>query len=108
MRDRQVRVQTTKDDIVGYEHYISAKLVRVHIGVGDQDVNGDFIESANQSYESVDIVDIRYDELMSEEKDKDGKIIKPGGVFRKDDLWGQIDKLRQARELMIQLNGVRG
>lgn len=105
MRERKIKVQTTKEDIVSYEHHILAKLVRVHVGIGDASVDGAFVEVPGQSYEPVDIRDKRYAELMAEVKDKDGKVIKPAGVFRKDDLWAQIDKLRQARELMLEIQG---
>ena len=104
MRERKIKVQTSKEEIVSYEHHILAKLVRVHIAIGDADAEGRFVEITGQSYEPVDIRDNRYQELMAEVK-KDGKVVKPAGVFRKDDLWAQIDKLRHARKLMLELNG---
>lgn len=108
MRERKVQVKTTKEEIISYEHHMIGKMVRAHVGIGDEAADGSFVEIPGQTYEPIDIRESRYAELMAEVKDKDGNVVKPAGVFRKDDLWIQIDKLRRARELMLELQGQQG
>lgn len=89
MRDVTPETKGSKEDIVEYTWH-SGGLVRVVIGHGEPDENGRFVPTPNQQYEVRDIIGSNYQDLMSDQ------IIpgKPANVFRKDDLWIFVDRVR--------------
>lgn len=92
MRDRKEEVKGRKEDIVEYTYH-SGGLVRVVIGHGEPDENGNFVPTPNQHYEVRDIVGSNFTDLMS------NQVIpgKPANVFRKDDLWIFVDRIRNGQ-----------
>lgn len=107
MRTQIIPEQTVVEDIVSFEHHIGS-WVRVLIGKGTVQDNL-FIPNPNQVYEVVNILDkpgitqsmtdtvikepqLDYQELMS--ANPSWAPNKPGGVFRKEDLWHFVDLIR--------------
>lgn len=97
-------LKPTKQAIVGYEWNIGGS-VRVQIGVGVQDEDGNLLLHSNQQVEYREILGERYKELMREKVDINGNITKPLNCFREEDLWVQIEKLRGLEKLSRELGG---
>jgi len=76
------------EDIISYEHHIKDKFIRILIGFGVSDGAGNFAPTENQNYEQVIIAGLEYDQFMAGDKDR------PANQFRKDDLWPQVDLMR--------------
>lgn len=76
------------EDIISYEHHIKDKFIRILIGFGVSDASGNFTPTENQNYEQVIIAGLEYDEFMAGDKTR------PANKFRKDDLWSQVDFMR--------------
>jgi len=107
MRQITVPQQTITEDIVSFEYQVD-RFVRVLVGKGTV-VEGKFQPFPNQTYEAFTILDtpgqtnsmtgevikeaqLDYQELMS--NNPTWAPNKPGGVFRKEDLWHFVDLIR--------------
>ena len=88
MRPLEIEYQPDQEEIVKYE-WEAGGMVRVWVGVG-KDVGGAFEQIQSQEPEQVDIILADYAELMQE----DIPTGKPGGTFRKNDLWKFVDRDR--------------
>jgi hypothetical protein len=88
MRPLEIEYQPDHEDIIKYE-WDSGGMVRVWVGVG-KDMGGTFERLRDQEPEQVDIILTDYAELMQE----DIPAGKPGGTFRKGDLWKFVDRDR--------------
>lgn len=76
------------EDIVSYEHHIYGKYIRILVGFGTRDSEGNFTPSADQNYEQIVIVGDEYDAFIA------GKGVRPSGEFRREDLWEPVDFMR--------------
>jgi len=76
------------EDIISYEHHIYGKHIRILVGFGARDVDGNFTPSADQNYEQIVIAGDEYDAFMA------GKGDRPAGEFRRADLWDPVDLMR--------------
>lgn len=107
MRTQVIPQQTVVEEIVSFEHNING-FIRVLIGKGTV-IDNQFQLSPNQTLETVLIVNtpestnsltgevlrpayLDYDELLS--ANPSWAPTKPGGVFRKEDLWHFVDLIR--------------
>jgi len=81
-------VVDSDEDIISYEHHIKDKFIRILIGFGVSDTAGNFTPTENQNYEQVVIAGVEYAEFMAGDKSR------PANQFRKDDLWSQVDVMR--------------
>lgn len=78
------------EDIAEYYHNVVTGNVKVSVGTGIiQDNEFKFLQP--QTYETYEISGETYEQLIA----ADEKTGKPYGTFRKDDLWGYIDQIRQ-------------
>lgn len=89
MARQRVVILDTDEDIISYEHHIYSRYIRVLVGFGVRDADGNFTPSPNQNYEQIVIAGNEYDQLM---KASDRK---PENHFRKDDLWQPVDLVRE-------------
>jgi hypothetical protein len=105
MRTQTIPQQTVVEDIVNIDHNLG-NFVRLMVGNGIE-TNGKFELLPSQTLETIIIADIPggiinedgsrsditdYTELMSANPTWAPQ--KPGGVFRKDDLWHFVDLIR--------------
>lgn len=81
-------VVDSDEDIISYEHHIKDKFIRILIGFGVSDASGKFTPTENQNYEQVIIAGLEYEQFMAGDKTR------PANQFRKDDLWAQVDFMR--------------
>jgi len=77
------------EDIISYECNYPGKFVKVLVGTGTTNSEGEFVPNSNQNYEYIIIENDNFQELMS------AKGTKPQNVFRKEDLWVHVDIGRQ-------------
>lgn len=77
------------EDIISYECNYPGKFVKILVGTGTLSSDGEFVPNSNQNYEPIIIDNDSFQELMS------ATDIKPQNVFRKDDLWVHVDRVRQ-------------
>ena len=87
MRQKQIIVAPL-EDIISYECNYPGKFIKILVGYGNDDGNGNFIPLPEQGYECVTLQGSDFDQLMEAKGDK------PSGVFRKEDLWPFVDALR--------------
>ena len=80
----------TKEEIISYEYYRSGS-VRVTIGVGNLDGEGNFIQDHTKNERTYDIVGDNFDALMAANSNK------PKDRFRVEDLWGSVDSIDSER-----------
>ena len=85
MRDRKV-IPATKEEIVEYSWSLGG-LIRVLVAYGEL-VDGNFVPSPGQTYESYELSGVDFTNVMNPRGDK------PANTFKKEDLWEDIDKLR--------------
>ncbi len=76
------------EDIISYEHHIYGKHIRILVGFGTRDVDGNFTPSADQNYEQIVIAGDEYNAFIA------GKGTRPAGEFMKEDLWEPVDLMR--------------
>lgn len=87
---RQLKiVLADNEDIVAYECNLISRRVRVFVGIGSLDKEGNFTIQADQTFQIYDISGDDFDELMAAQGQK------PAGTFRKEDLWAPVDIKRQ-------------
>lgn len=89
MRQKQT-VISRMEDIISYECNYASKFVRILVGEGVEDVNGNFVPRQEQNYECITLYNEDFDALMAANPSKQ----KPQGVFRKEDLWDFVDTIR--------------
>lgn len=77
------------EDIISYECNYPGKFVKILVGTGTLSSDGEFVPNSNQNYEPIIVDYDNFQELMS------ATDIKPQNVFRKDDLWVHVDRVRQ-------------
>ena len=87
MRQKQVTLAPL-EDIISYECNYPGKFIKILIGSGSDDGNGNFIPLPEQNYECITLQEQEFDQLMAAGGGK------PAGVFRKEDLWPFVDSLR--------------
>jgi hypothetical protein len=78
-------ILSDKEDIISYECNFPSKIIKILVGVGNTDKDGNFVVQPEQTYRYYSIVDEEFDNLIAANGSK------PAGVFRKEDLWGPID-----------------
>lgn len=83
-RKRSIVIEDN-EGIVSYEHIIPSKFIRVMVGYGNVDTNGNIVPHDNQNFEIYEIKGEEYALLVS------AKGLKPQGVFREEDLWEFVD-----------------
>lgn len=92
MRAKPIIEVIPYEDIISYECNFPGKFVKILVGNGTLDSNGEFTPDPDQNYEYT-IIDYQdFEDLMSASESK------PKNVFRKDDLWIYVDKGRQKRK----------
>lgn len=92
MRAKPIIEVIPYEDIISYECNFPGKFVKILVGTGTLDSNGEFTPDPDQNYEYI-IIDYQdFEDLMSASESK------PKNVFRKDDLWVYVDKGRHKRK----------
>lgn len=86
-RERTV-ILDKDEDIISFEHHIYDRFIRILVGFGVRDADGNFTPSPNQNYEQIVIAGVEYDEFMK------GSVERPANQFRKEDLWQPVDYMR--------------
>lgn len=109
-RESTIPVRVVQEEISSVEHHIGL-YVRVLVGVGSENGNGQFVFDVPQQFDVIEIADAHevkgplgviikdaitdYAELMSERPEWAPN--KPAGTFRNADLWPLIDRIRARR-----------
>lgn len=81
-------VLADNEDIVAYECNLISKMVRVQVGIGSLDKEGNFVPQPEQTFQVYTILGDDFDALMA------AKGQKPANTFRKEDLWVPVDEKR--------------
>ena len=109
-RESTIPIQVVQEEIASIEHQIGL-YVRVLVGVGSTNENGQVVFKVPQNFDAIEIQDrpeskgqlgvvvspaiTDYTELMSDRPQWAPN--KPAGTFRNEDLWPLIDRVRARR-----------